>query len=38
MKLFNEICATAKCRIIKILAADGSTVQKGQQLLAIEEL
>jgi oxaloacetate decarboxylase alpha subunit len=38
MKLFNEISAPVKCRIIKILAADGKVVEKDQPLIAIEEL
>jgi len=37
MKLFNEITAPAKCRIVKILVEDGKTVQKGEPLVAIEE-
>jgi oxaloacetate decarboxylase alpha subunit len=36
MKLFNEINTPVKCRIVKILASDGSTVQKDQPLIAIE--
>jgi oxaloacetate decarboxylase (Na+ extruding) subunit alpha len=36
MKLFNEINAPIKCRIVKILAEDGKTVQKGEPLVAIE--
>ncbi|MBN2188372.1 MAG: pyruvate carboxylase subunit B, partial [Chitinispirillaceae bacterium] len=38
MKLFNEITAPVKCRIIKILAEEGKTVEKDQPLIAIEEL
>ena len=38
MKLFNEITAPIKCRIVKILAADGAAVQKNTPLLAIEEV
>jgi oxaloacetate decarboxylase alpha subunit len=38
MKLFNEITAPKKCRIVKFLAADGSTVEKGQPLVGIEEV
>jgi oxaloacetate decarboxylase alpha subunit len=38
MKLFNEITAPIKCRIVKILAADGAAVQKDTPLLAIEEV
>jgi oxaloacetate decarboxylase alpha subunit len=37
MKLFNEITAPVKCRIVKVLAEDGKTVQKGEPLIAIEE-
>ena len=37
MKLFNEITAPVKCRIVKILAEDGKTVVKGEPLVAIEE-
>ncbi len=38
MKLFNEIPAPVRCRIAKVLAEDGQPVQKGQPLMAIEEL
>jgi acetyl-CoA carboxylase biotin carboxyl carrier protein len=38
MKLFNEITAPVKCKIVKILAADGAAVQKNTPLLAIEEI
>jgi len=38
MKLFNEISAPARCRIVRILAADGSAVDKDQPLIGIEEL
>ena len=38
MKLFNEITAPKKCRIVKIIATDGGAVDKGQQLIGIEEL
>ncbi|MGA3051074.1 MAG: pyruvate carboxylase subunit B [Chitinispirillaceae bacterium] len=38
MKLFNEITAPVKCRIVKILAADGAAVQKNTPLVAIEEI
>ncbi|MBN1577883.1 MAG: pyruvate carboxylase subunit B [Chitinispirillaceae bacterium] len=38
MKLFNEITAPKRCRIVKILASDGQAVEKGQQLIGIEEL
>ena len=36
MKLFNEITAPVKCRIVRILAEEGKTVEKGQPLMAIE--
>jgi len=38
MKLFNEITAPKRCRIVKILGADGAAVEKGQPLLGIEEI
>jgi len=38
MKLFNEITAPKKCRIVKIIAPDGGSVEKGQPLIGIEEL
>jgi oxaloacetate decarboxylase alpha subunit len=38
MKLFNEITAPVKCRIVKILADDGAAVQKNTPLVAIEEV
>ena len=38
MKLFNEITAPKKCRVVKILVADGQPVEKGQPLVGIEEL
>ncbi len=38
MKLFNEITAPVKCRIVRILAADGAAVQKDTPLVAIEEI
>jgi len=38
MKLFNEITASKKCRIVQIIAADGQAVEKGQPLIGIEEL
>jgi len=38
MKLFNEISAPKKCRVVKIFATDGDTVEKGQPLVAIEEV
>jgi oxaloacetate decarboxylase (Na+ extruding) subunit alpha len=38
MKLFNEITTPKRCRIVKMLVADGQPVEKGQPLLGIEEL
>ncbi len=38
MKLFNEISAPARCKIVKILAADGTAVDKDQELIGIEEV
>ena len=38
MKLFNEIVAPVKCRIIQILVEDGKQVEKDQPLVAIEEV
>jgi acetyl-CoA carboxylase biotin carboxyl carrier protein len=38
MKLFNEISAPARCKIVKILAADGDAVDKDQELIGIEEM
>jgi acetyl-CoA carboxylase, biotin carboxyl carrier protein len=38
MKLFNEIVAPVKCKIIKVLAEDGQHVDKDQPIMAIEEL
>lgn len=38
MKLFNEISAPVKCRIIKLMAEDGMVVEKDQPLVAIEVL
>lgn len=38
MKLFNEISAPTKCKIIKFLAKDGQNVEKDQPLVAIEEV
>jgi acetyl-CoA carboxylase biotin carboxyl carrier protein len=38
MKLFNEISAPTRCRIIKILVTEGTAVDKDQPLFAIEEL
>ena len=38
MKLFNQIEAPSKCRIVKFLAEHGDAVVKDQPLVAIEEL
>ncbi len=38
MKLFNEITAPKRCRIVKILVEDGKSVEKGQPLIGIEAL
>jgi oxaloacetate decarboxylase alpha subunit len=38
MKLFNEIATPARCKIVKFLIADGTTVEKDQPLVAIEEI
>jgi oxaloacetate decarboxylase alpha subunit len=38
MKLFNEIVAPVKCKIVGILAADGQRIEKDQPLIAIEEV
>jgi oxaloacetate decarboxylase alpha subunit len=38
MKLFNEISAPVRCRIVKMLVADGTAVDKDQPLFGIEEL
>jgi len=38
MKLFNEISAPVRCKIVKILVADGTAVDKDQPLFGIEEL
>jgi oxaloacetate decarboxylase alpha subunit len=37
MKLFNEITAPVKCKIVKMLVEEGKTVEKEQPLIAIEE-
>lgn len=37
MKLFNEISAPVRCKIVKFLVTDGQTVEKDQPLVAIEE-
>jgi oxaloacetate decarboxylase alpha subunit len=38
MKLFNEITAPKRCKIVKILVTEGVAVEKGQPLVGIEEL
>ena len=38
MKLFNQIKAPCKCRIVKFLAEHGDPVTKGQALVSIDEL
>jgi acetyl-CoA carboxylase biotin carboxyl carrier protein len=38
MKLFNEISAPTRCRIVKILVENGTAVDKDQPLFGIEEL
>ncbi len=38
MKLFNQIKAPSKCKIVKFLAEHGQPVQKGQPLAIIKEL
>ncbi len=38
MKLFNEIVAPVRCKILQFLVEDGTTVEKNQPLIAIEEL
>jgi oxaloacetate decarboxylase (Na+ extruding) subunit alpha len=38
MKLFNEIQAPFKCKIIKILVEDGQMVKKNQPIMAVEKL
>jgi oxaloacetate decarboxylase alpha subunit len=38
MKLFNEIVAPVKCKIIKVLIEDGGVVAKDQPLVAVEEI
>ncbi|HSW39178.1 MAG TPA: pyruvate carboxylase subunit B, partial [Acidobacteriota bacterium] len=37
MKLFNEITAPKRCRILKILATEGQAVEKGQPIFGIDE-
>jgi len=38
MKLFNEIVAPVKCRIVQFLVDDGAMVEKDQPIIAIEEI
>jgi len=38
MKLFNEITAPFKCKIIKFLVKDGTLVEKDTPLIAIQEI
>ncbi|MFC1462646.1 pyruvate carboxylase subunit B [Verrucomicrobiota bacterium] len=38
MKLFNQIKAPFRCRVLKFLAEHGSAVEKDQPLVAIEKL
>ncbi|MDR2728674.1 MAG: pyruvate carboxylase subunit B [Chitinispirillales bacterium] len=38
MKLFNEIPAPVRCRVVKVLAQDGVAVDKDQPLIGIEEI
>jgi oxaloacetate decarboxylase alpha subunit len=38
MKLFNEILAPSKCKIIQVLGEDGKLVEKDQPLVLIEEI
>ncbi|HMD69123.1 MAG TPA: biotin/lipoyl-containing protein, partial [Chitinivibrionales bacterium] len=38
MKLFNEIVAPVKCKILQFLVEDGTMVEKNQPLIAIEEI
>lgn len=38
MKLFNKIQAPFRCKILKILAANGEKVTKGQPIMAIERI
>jgi acetyl-CoA carboxylase biotin carboxyl carrier protein len=38
MKLFNQIKAPCKCRIVRFLVSHGDAVTKGQPLASIEEL
>jgi oxaloacetate decarboxylase alpha subunit len=38
MKLFNEIVAPVKCKIVQFLVEDGKPVEKDQPLISIEEI
>ena len=38
MKLFNEIKASFKCKIIKVLVKNGDTITKDQPVMAIKKL
>ena len=38
MKLFNQIKAPSKCKIVKFLVNHGDSVEKGQPLATVEEL
>jgi oxaloacetate decarboxylase alpha subunit len=38
MKLFNEIKAPCKCKIVEILVKDGTAVSKDQALIGIDEV
>jgi len=38
MKLFNEISAPVRCKIVQIIAVDGTAVDKDQPLFGIEEV
>ncbi len=38
MKLFNEIQSPVKCKILKILVENGTKIDKGQPMMAIQKL
>jgi acetyl-CoA carboxylase biotin carboxyl carrier protein len=38
MKLFNEIVAPVKCKIVQILVEDGTLVEKDQPMIAIAKI
>jgi len=38
MKLINEINSKVDCRVVKVLVENGANVDKGQPLIAIEEM